>query len=723
MRNRFSGRLTLPFYTVMLAVFFILFTGSVPPEEGMYPLSELSKLDLKKAGLEIDVKEIYNPDGVSLVDALVNIGGCTGSFVSEKGLVLTNHHCAFGYIRAASTLENNYIEDGYLADSYETEIPAEGLTCLITESYRDVSAEILAAGEGKNLLERAEAMQEKMRELVAEEEKKGPNITAEVSEMFIGKTYVLFTYRTIRDVRIVYAPPRAVGEFGGDRDNWEWPRHNADFTFLRAYVAPDGTSAEYNENNVPFEPKKYLEVSPEGVDENDFIFIFGYPGRTYRHRTSFFMEFHRDYRLPFIADMFEDLIDVYNDLSADDPEKELALLSRVKSLANVQKNYIGKMLGLRKIDLVEKKRQEEKELAAFINSDQELQEKYGTMFDEIEKAHSTLFKNGRISLMFWPLSRYSLYYRAARTIDSYIAAVKEGMSEEDLNEKKEEVLLDFRQRYAGYYPDVEAATIGTVIKHGAQLPEAKFISVLEPLVKSDDPETAALELTGSLLDNSLLTTYEGFSSVFEMPAEELVTFEDPLYSFLMSFYNDFLAVNEENDVANQKLSIELAKLVDVKQQWKGESFIPDANSTLRFTYGYIKGYSPIDATYYSPVTTLDGVIEKYYLDSDYYTVPPKLKELYEKKKYGKYASEKLGSVPACILYNADTTGGNSGSPILDSKGRLVGLNFDRAFSATINDYAWNDEYSRSIGVDVRYILWFADMYSNADNLLEELGVR
>ena len=276
--NRNKIIIVVSFMTLVLSLGWLF----MAPAQGMYPMSEISKLDLVKAGLKINPDDIYNPDGMSLTDALVNIRGCTGSFVSDKGLILTNHHCGFGYVSHASTTEKNYLRDGFLANSYSEEIPAVGNYCKITESYRDVSEEILSSVEEiDDPAERIQQIKKIMREVGDNASDPDNDIEAEVSEMFIGKTYILFTYKVIRDVRLVYVPPLAIGNFGGETDNWVWPRHTGDFTFMRAYVAPDGSSAKYSEDNVPYQPKKYLKINPSGVNEGDFLFITWIPGKNF----------------------------------------------------------------------------------------------------------------------------------------------------------------------------------------------------------------------------------------------------------------------------------------------------------------------------------------------------------------------------------------------------------------------------------------------------------
>ncbi|MGB5848659.1 MAG: S46 family peptidase, partial [Ignavibacteriaceae bacterium] len=373
---------------IPLTILSLLLLAMIPsvPDEGMFPLSEISNLDLNSAGLKISVDEVYNPNGVSLVDALVKIGGCTGSFVSPEGLIITNHHCSFGAVQKVSTTINNYLENGFLAETREEEIPAEGFTCRITISYKDVSAEILeAANQADDITERTKAIRKEIKKIVKKEEEKDSTIKAEVSEMFVGQSYVLFRYKTIKDVRLVYVPPLSIGDFGGESDNWIWPRHTGDFSFLRAYVAPNGSSADYSEENVPFTPKKYLEVNPNGVNEEDFVFLLGYPGRTFKHQPSQLLKFQMEYQLPYISKLYRWMIDLFEEKGEDDPEFALKISSRIKSLANVEKNYKGKMRGFKRLDLREKKKEEENRLQDYIEADLELKEKYGNVLMEIDE--------------------------------------------------------------------------------------------------------------------------------------------------------------------------------------------------------------------------------------------------------------------------------------------------------------------------------------------------
>jgi hypothetical protein len=692
----------------------------------MYPISAIHKLNLRAKGLKIDPKEIYNPNGVSLIDGVVQLSGCTGSFVSKDGLILTNHHCAFGAVQAASTTEKDYVTNGLLALSKEEEIQARGMTARITESYRDVSKEVLSVVNDKmDLAERTKAIDRKIREIVAEIEKKNPGKRAEVSEMFAGKTYVLFVYTNLRDIRLVYVPPRSIGEFGGDNDNWVWPRHTGDFSFMRAYVAPDGSPADYSPNNVPYHPKKFLKVNPAGVDEGDFVFILGYPGRTFRHRTSQYLVYEEKYRMPYVADLFEWQIATMEEIGKTDRAVALKHDARIKGLANTMKNYRGKLLGMKRLHLVEGKFEEEKALQQFIESDPKRKQLYGTVLEDIWKIYQEMSDWAPSELVLDYLRGSSMMLGCGFTIyESALELQKPDL--ERLSSYTERNLANTKrglsQALRNYYERTDKAFLKHMLMQAANLLEMQRIPAIDEILKGESAEQAIDQFIQTAYARSKLNDEKIVMDFFGKKPAEVEQMDDPFVQLARALYPTYLKLRETRQRRDGALSKLSALLVDVKQQFQKTSFIPDANSTLRLTFGRIKGYSPADATYYKPITTLTGVIEKT-TGEDPYATPEKVIDLYKSKNFGRYRNAKLNDVPVAILYNMDTTGGNSGSPVLNARGELVGVNFDRAFEATINDYAWSDSYSRSIAVDIRYVLWVTEKVGEANHLLKEMGIK
>jgi hypothetical protein len=695
-------------------------------DEGMYPISEIHKLRLKEKGLKIEISDIYNPQGISLIDGICNVGGCTGSFVSQEGLILTNHHCAYRAIQAASTAEKDYLQMGFLAGSRSEEIPARGYTVRITESYEDVSGKVLSVvREEMSLAERTKAIEQKMKEIVAEAEKQNPGKRASVSEMFTGKTYVLFIYTYLKDLRLVYAPPRSIGNFGGEVDNWMWPRHTGDFSYMRAYSAPDGSPADYSQDNVPYKPRTFLKVAPDGVNEEDFVFILGYPGRTYRHRTSHFMAYEEEFRMPYVADLYQWWIDTLEELGKEDRDVALKLASRIKGLANTMKNYRGKLLGMKRLNLVEQKRQEEEKLQSFIEADAGREKAYGTLLDEIGRVYQAMRTEAARSMALSYLMRGSFPLSTAYTL--YEAGIER--RKEDIERKSaymdrnfDRTKLRIRMGLKDYYEPSDIAIFSEMLRRASTLPPRQILPPIRKRLGDGDLTGAISDFVKKSYAGTMMTDPEFILSALEMPPEKLEKIDDPLFDLVRELYPIIQELEEKGRERRGALNKLYARLLDVKQAFMKQDFIPDANGTLRLTYGYIRGYTPADAVYYKPITTVNGVLEKT-TGKDPFDPPEEFLQLIRSGQFGRFCHPELNSVPTAILYNMDTTGGNSGSPILNARGELVGINFDRAYEATINDFAWNESYSRSIAVDIRYVLWITKMYGKAQYLLDEMGVE
>ncbi len=711
---------------ILLSISGLQFTN-MSPEEGMYPLSEISKIDMKKAGLKIDQSQVYNPNGLSLVDALVNVGGCTGSFVSNAGLIITNHHCAFESVQLASTPEKDYLTNGFVAKNYEEEIPAKNLTCKITDSYEDVSAKILeSVKDVVDPSERINKINSKIAEIIKAEENKDKTIKAEISEMFIGRTYVLFRYKIIKDVRLVYVPMRAIGEFGGEGDNWVWPRHTGDFSFMRAYVAKDGSAANYSKDNVPYQPKKFLQVNPNGANEGDFVFILGYPGRTFRNYPAKYIEYQEKFQLPYMSSLYEWQNKQMEETSIN-KELELKQASRIKRKANVLKNYKGKIKGLRNIELVQQKYNQEKDLQKFIESDAALNAKYGSMLNNIDMVYTEVFSDAKKFLVldqFIPSSNALSAANIMNGLRKKIAAAKPEEQEKIFADAKAGIKKQLENQYDTYVIETEKRLLKRAIMDGLQLPGTEQFNVIPKfkLEKQKNIDLAVSKYVDMLFTKSMFIMPSVVTAVLDMPLKDFMKIKDPMFDLAVNASVEVDKMNTIRKERNGKLNKLLADYVDVSILFKKTNFIPDANSTLRLTYGHVKGYTPVDATYMKPTTTLTGLIEKGQNSGEYY-LPNFIRELYKNKDFGRWTTKDKKDVPIAFLYDMDTTGGNSGSPILDENGNLVGVNFDRSYEATINDFAWNELYSRSIGCDIRYVLWVAQKVDHAEHIIKELGVN
>ncbi len=711
----------------IISLIVILLCNFLSAEEGMYPLSEIHKLDLQAKGLEIELSELYNPDGISLIDGICNISGCSGSFVSEKGLILTNHHCAYRAIKNASTAEIDFLEDGFYAQNSSEEFPAKGYTVRITESYRDVSDEVLSAiNENMTLAERTKAIEKKTKEIITQVEAENLGKRASVSEMFIGKTYVLFIYDYLKDVRLVYAPPRSIGNFGGETDNWMWPRHTGDFSIMRAYVAPDGSPADYSPENIPYAPKKVIKVAPEGVNEEDFVFILGYPGRTFRQRTSHYLDYEYNIRMPFVVDLYEWQINALEEISAENRAVALKHLSKIKGRSNTMKNYRGKLLGIKRMNLIDNKIKEEIKLQKFINSDRNREKEYGTILNELSEIYEELQENAERSLILSYLQRSSNLLSFAYTLyEGAIELQKDDVERENsyMNRNLDMTKNRLSLTVKDFYLKSDKILFKNMLYRVTNLPLHQRISVIDELLFGNDEIDGQIDkFIENAYSRSHLADEEYLLELFGKMPEEIKAIDDPFIQLAVALYPLYQEQKEIGKTRKGALDQLYAKLIDIKKEFMGTEIVPDANKTLRLTFGNIRGYSPRDAVYFYPITTLDGVVEK--TTSEWpFDSPERLLKLHKQKKFGRFGHPTLDSVPVGILYNMDTTGGNSGSAVLNSKGDLVGINFDRAYEATINDFAWSEDYSRSIAVDIRYVLWVLDIYSGADYLLEEMGVN
>lgn len=694
-----------------IAALLISFTGH-RPEEGMYPISQIASLDLAAAGLKIDKSEIFDPNGKGLNNALVRLGGCTGSFVSETGLIFTNHHCVYGTVAALSTPENNYLDNGFYAADTSAELKTS-LPCKIMLSFEDVSEAVLEGiTDETSPADKADIISKNMLALRLKEQVSNPDLTIEISEMFVGKYYTLFRYKVLNDVRIVYVPPRSVGKFGGESDNWVWPRHNGDFSIVRAY-----------ENGKPYQPVRHLQINPAGSRENDFVFVMGYPGRTYRHQPGQFLQYQRDYVLPVISDWFDYRIRAMEEDAGNDKAVQLKYAGAMASLSNVTKNFKGKMQGFKRTNILQDRYKEQEELKAWVN-DKDL-DQYKGLFEQIDERYDFKYRNAVKYLYLNQLNGSSGVFFAARFIATYREQL-ENMSREKrdsfLTDHKVELQRSLSQGYRILSEELDRKLFTEILYRLAQLaPDQRIAEITRIAGENPDREKIA-KFVQKCYKKTRLVDRDKMMELFSKDPAKFFGYQDELVKFVSALAEETERLNNAWDENEDGLNAILPRISDLKDAYYKGTFVPDANSTLRLTYGYVKGYSPEDAVYNQPFTTLQGIFEKAQSEGDYFLEENILARMHEVEPADVLRHPGNRQVVVGFLYNLDTTGGNSGSPVLNDKGEVIGINFDRAFSATINDYAWNESYSRSIGVDIRYVLYVIKYLSHADPLISEMGV-
>ncbi len=674
-------------------------------DEGMWLLPLIKQLngkDLKAAGCKLSPEDIYSINKSSLKDAIVQFGGgCTGEIISQQGLLVTNHHCGYSSIQGLSTDEHNYLMNGYWAKTLSEEIPVPGLSVKFMVSMEDVTAAV----------ENAEDPAKTREEIAAAAQELHPECKASVVSFYNNNVHYLIVYRIYTDVRFVGAPPASMGKFGGETDNWMWPRHTCDFSMFRVYAGPDNMPADYSENNVPYTPARSLKISLKGVKENDFAMVMGYPGRTQRYQTEAQLNsMMAQHRISIDARTIRQ--DIMWEAMCADPSVQLKYADKYASSANGWKKWQGEELAFDHLNIIGREQEKEKALKAWIEADPDRLEKYGDPVSVIaanvaeKEAHNqALYKlveaPYQIELLDFAGGLANSLARDLQNPDADTAVA--------IAAAKESILPMYRD----YVPELDKKIAVALLEHYRNIAEPEdYLNLGADFAQLDIPAYVdALFANSQFVSPEKLATVETMDQIHNDPAYSLlVTTMEVLYKHYMAMYGD---ESEEFDLARKHFAAAL-------MEWqKGKAMYPDANSTMRLTYGNVLPYSPKDALKYNYFTTGAGLLEKEDPSNPEFILPAGVKELLLNGDYGRWA-DKDGTLHTCFLTNNDITGGNSGSPVLDAKGNLIGLAFDGNWESMSSDVMFEPALQRCICVDIRYVLWIVEKFGGATNIIDEL---
>ena len=686
-------------------------------DEGMWLPSLISQriVDMQEKGFKLSAEDIYSINQASLKDAVVLFGrGCTGELISPEGLLLTNHHCGYSQIQQHSSVEHDYLKDGFWAMSRDEELPNKGLTVSFLERMDDVTDNVLK-GYTPDMTEeqRVELVKKNSQALIEEATKAGNGLRATVEALYYGNQYFLFLYREYADVRLVGAPPSSIGKFGGDTDNWMWPRHTGDFSMFRIYADKDNNPAPYSKDNVPYKPKKYFHISTKGVQEGDFTFIYGFPGSTKEYIHSEGVRYIEEIGDPHKINLRTLRLDIMNKYQSQSQKVRIQYSSKNANVSNAWKKWQGEVKGIKKMKTVQTKQEFEKAFDRWAK---------GGEFDGVI---------GKLADLYAQLEPYQFatdyYSETVRTVEIANAAMsvarlflsghEDGLVTFD-QEKAKELLDAFYKDW--YLPIDKESFIAVMNEYEKNVPaDFKPSYYKEKLAAYGSIEAWAEDM----FTNSIFADQAKAEAL--TAADKDAVMNDPA----VEFFNEFLKwyatdIQPVTTKLNQKLELAYrdymrGQMVYCRTQRVPKAFYPDANLTLRVAYGHIKGYSPADGTYYLPSSTIKGIMEKDNPEIFDYNIPQRLRDIYATKDYGRWA-DATGEVPVCFIATNHTTGGNSGSPVINADGDLIGLNFDRVWEGTMSDIVFDPEICRNIALDVRYVLFTIEKIGGASYLFDEM---
>lgn len=711
---------------LFLVIMLLFLTWFGAADEGMWMPHQMKELNLESQGLKMDPADLFKEDGTGIMNEVVRLGrGASGAFVSSKGLILTNHHVAFRAIQRASDKEHDYITNGFLAHTTAEEIPARGSYVNVLLGYRDVTPIVLKQLKpGMTPEQRYKVLERIEKKLVAQAEKQGKDLYCMFKSMYSGNKYYLFTFKRLWDVRIVYAPPNTIGNYGGDVDNWMWPRHTCDFTFLRAYVSKDNEGVPYSPDNVPYQPKSILKISLEGVKEGDFTFIMGYPGRTQRNYTSSEFQFEVE-DMEQKIDIYKSRIDFFEKAGKNDLGIRIKYAAAVKGLNNGLKNHIAKLEGFQKHSILEKKKKFEEKLMQWLEQQPEAREKYGNILTEIENFMQRNIdfyrekqrRDALVSRRSGPalLSQAHLIYRTVEERQKPDLQREPGFQERDLQDIRMRIEVAERS----YHLETDKAYLKFRMEQIKDQDKSSWPKALIPVFEKGPGEID--RYVDELYTTTILKDPKKRLQLIKLKLADLFKRNDPLIKLAAELEKELKVLREKEKIPDQqRLDLKRVYMAALLEMNQGR-IAPDANSTIRFTYGPVKSYHPRDAVTYLAHTTLTGVIEKE-TGTFPFEVPGKLKKLYQDRDFGGYMDKNLNDIATCFINTTNVTGGSSGSPTLNARGEMIGIVFDMVYESVIGDYFIVPELQRVISVDIRYVLFITDKFSGARHLLEEMGL-
>ena len=712
--------------TRLFVLFLILSSSLLRADEGMWIPILIEKFNIEimqEKGFKLSAEDIYSVNQASMKDAVMIFGGgCTAELISDQGLIITNHHCGYRPIQSHSTIEHDYLTNGFWAMSQEEELANPGLTVTFLKWMKDVTEEVLEGIEDGISEEELFDIKQKNIIKIKEEAIEGTHFTAQVKPFYYGNQYFLFVNETYKDVRLVGAPPSSIGKFGGDTDNWMWPRHTGDFSMFRIYAGKDNEPAEYSPDNVPFKPKKFFPISLKGTKPGDFTMVFGYPGSTYEYVPSFHLQMFTGDIYPELIDVRTKKLEIMQNAMEKSPEVRIQYSAKASGVSNSWKRWKGEIRGLDKLDAVIKKQEYEKRFMEWTGANPDRNLRYGKLLEHYEKVYGEI---APVSLVQSYLREVFFSYGVENIslvsgFSKLVSLIENGASPEEINK----VLESLRGRTAGFFKNYDPATgdalavamLSMFEKNvpGEYFPE-EYRKIMEKYNGNYQTWLKMVRKKSLFMDEEVLL---GFLNSFKVSDVKKIK-KDPVYMLAQSAGEAYGKIRSDYGKLNQELESLHRIYMKAQMEFEPEKlFYPDANFSLRVSYGEVSGYDPRDAVFYKHYTTLEGVIEKDNPEIYDYDVPEKLKELYLKKDYGRYSQD--GKIPICFLATNHTTGGNSGSPVIDAEGNLIGINFDRAWEGVMSDLMFNPEQCRNISIDIRYALFIIDKFAGAGYLLDEM---